>query len=389
MSDIIVSAEAVFLPLRAAALERAERIDPKRYASTRNFLHGDATRLSPYITHGLVSIPELIARISARCALGWDDKLAFEFGWREYFHHVWSRLGDSMWSEQHPPPAQSYADRVPDDIRSASTGVAIIDHQVRELYRTGYLHNHARMWIASYVVHIRKVSWQAGARWMYGHLLDGCLASNTLSWQWVAGTWTGKPYLFNADNVARYAHGEPGADCSGSVIDTTYELLDTLARSPRAADPVTRSGMVPTIEPDVLDTPPSQSRGSPHEIAPDAAWLMHPWSLHVPDDRVAVGVINTDFHRRYPWSLQRWQFVMRAMNSRCPTVLVGTTEALTAALAGRQWSAVDTLNPGYVDLVTRVAPNALAAPRAFGNPTMLKRSFTSFWNHVRRERFPR
>ena len=103
---------------------------------------------------------------------------------------------------------------------------------MRGLYATGMLHNHARMWLASYVVHVRKVHWRAGADWLYGHLLDGDLASNHLSWQWVAGTGSAKPYLFNAENVARFA---PAAWHSpGSVIDTSYEALDAWARSPAA-----------------------------------------------------------------------------------------------------------------------------------------------------------
>jgi len=80
----------------------------------------------------------------------------------------------------------------------------VIDRAVHQLYTTGYLHNHARMWLASYIVHLRKVHWRVGADWMVGYLLDGDLASNHLSWQWVAATFSNKPYLFNAENVARY-----------------------------------------------------------------------------------------------------------------------------------------------------------------------------------------
>jgi deoxyribodipyrimidine photo-lyase len=397
MSVAVVPDPIVFLPGRGEALDRADRVDPARYALTRNYLNGDATRLSPYVTHGVITVPELIARIHARSALGWDDKLAFEFGWREYFHHVWARLGEDIWCEPHPPPSrdeQGYAHDVPDDIRTATTGVAIIDQQVRDLYRTGYLHNHARMWIASYVVHIRKVSWAAGARWMYAHLLDGDIASNTLSWQWVAGTWTGKPYLFNADNVARYARGAPGTDCSGSVIDTTYEALDAMARSSKsvASRSAAPRNAQAAAEPELMCAPPAPPGGSPSQIAPNAVWVMHPWSLHLPDDRAAVGVINTDFHARYPWSPLRWQFVMPVMQSRCQTVLVGSTDQLAAALCkplgAQPWAAINTLNPGYIDLLARVAPNALMAPRAYANPTLLKRSFTSFWNSVRRDEFP-
>ncbi len=374
-----------FRPTRAAALARAAAIEPARYARTRNFLSGEVTRLSPYITHGLISIPELLESIHARRALTRDDKLAFEFGWREYFHHVWQQLGEQIWREPHAPPASRYADVLPDDIRTASTGVAIIDQQVRELYRAGYLHNHARMWIASYVVHIRKVNWQAGARWMYSHLLDGDLASNTLSWQWVAGTWTGKPYLFNADNVARYA---PGVDCSGSMIDATYEMLDAMARSDKAAAASKPLFDEPIVEPERFSAPPAPHPAIANEATPEPAWLMHPWSLHLPDARAAIGIVNTDFHALYPWSSMRWDFVMEAMKSRCANVLIGSTDELATMLAGKQLEAITTLNSFYTELIQRVVPNAQPAPRAFASPTMLKRSFTSFWNQASREKFP-
>ena len=374
-----------FVSTRAEALARAASVDPARYARTRNFLSGDVSRLSPHITHGLISVPELLGLIHLRHVLSWDDKLAFEFGWREYFHHVWERLGDGIWREQHAPPASRYADVLPEDIRTASTGVAIIDQQVRELYATGYLHNHARMWIASYVVHIRKISWQSGAKWMYSHLLDGDLAANTLSWQWVAGTWTGKPYLFNAENVARYA---PGVDCSGSAIDTSYETLDAIARSDNAAVASKPLLTDPVAEPERFAAPPAEWANAASNAAQEPEWLMHPWSLHLSDARAAIGIINTDFHALYPWSLMRWQFVMTAMQERCGHVIVGSTDELTAMLTGKQMAAISTLNPFYNALLARVAPNAQPAPRAFANPTMLKRSFTSFWNQVRRESFP-
>jgi deoxyribodipyrimidine photo-lyase len=374
-----------FLFTRDEALARAANIDPGRYARTRNFLSGDVTRLSAFITHGMLTIPELLARVHSRHLLSWQDKLVFEFGWREYFHHAWSRLGNDIWREQHAPPASAYADAVPADIRSASTGIAIIDQQITELYATGYLHNHARMWIASYLVHIRKVSWQAGARWMYAHLLDGDLASNTLSWQWVAGTWTGKPYLFNAENVARYA---PNVDCSGTVIDTTYEALDAMARSSKSFAALSPNGLGAVIEPAVLTAPPPELVKPSHDSVDVAAWLMHPWSLNLPDDRPAIGVINTDFHALYPWSLMRWQCVMAAMYERCTHILVGTSDELATQLCRTQLSTIKTLNPFYDALIEQVAPDVAPAPRAFANPSMLKRSFTSFWNNVSREKFP-
>jgi deoxyribodipyrimidine photo-lyase len=175
-------------PTRAAALARAQRIRPDAYARTRNHLDGAVTGLSPYLTHGVLTLPELLAQVLERHALPVQHKLVFELGWREYFRHVWRHVGDGILESLHPGPLPEgcYAPEVHADIRSASTGVPVIDQAVRTLYATGTLHNHARMWLASYVVHVRRVHWRAGADWLVAHLLDGDLASNHLSWQWPA-----------------------------------------------------------------------------------------------------------------------------------------------------------------------------------------------------------
>ncbi len=194
-------------PSREAALARIANVQPAAYARTRNHLEGAVTGLSPYLTHGLVTPREVLAGVLAREPLRVDHKLVYELGWREFFRHAWSHAKDGILESLHPGPLPdtAYQATLPADIREACTGVPAIDLAVRPLYATGTLHNHARMWLASYVVHLRRVHWRAGADWMVAHLLDGDLGSNHLSWQWVAGTGSHKPYLFNADNVARFA----------------------------------------------------------------------------------------------------------------------------------------------------------------------------------------
>ncbi len=325
--------------------------------------------------------------LRAKHALSWQEKIVFELGWREYFHHAWERLGEDIWQQPHSPPASSYQQTLLEDIRTAQTGIAIIDQQIAQLYDTGYLHNHARMWIASYVVHMRKIDWRTGARWMYSHLLDGDLASNTLSWQWVAGTWTGKPYLFNAENVARYA---PGVDCCSTVIDASYEALDVIARSDKSVKFGSNILPAPTLEPTLYSafTEPylnAQMQSLPNE---KNLIVMHPWSLHLPLEGTAIGIINADFHRAYPWSIARWQFVDAAMRKRCAHIVYGNTNEITQLFKDKNIAAVQTLNPYYRELIERIAPDATLPPRAFANPKMLKRSFTSFWNHINKEAFP-
>ena len=141
-----------------------------------------------------MTLPQALAGVLQRVPLPVQHRLVYEFGWREYFHHVWSHRGEGIFSSLHEGvlPDAAYAPELPQDIRTGATGVPAIDMAVRTLYASGYLHNHARMWLASYVVHLRKVHWRAGADWLYGHLLDGDLASNHLSWQWVAATGSGR-----------------------------------------------------------------------------------------------------------------------------------------------------------------------------------------------------
>jgi deoxyribodipyrimidine photo-lyase len=229
----------------------------------------------------------VLAGVRERHAIDNQQKLVYELGWCEYFHHVWRHEGESFFEDLHAGrlPRAAYADALPADIRQARTGVPAIDAAVRELYTTGWLHNHARMWLASYVVHLRKVRWRAGAEWLYGHLLDGGLASKHLSWQWVAGTGSHKPCLFNAVSVERYAPSEWHS--GGTPVDASYEALDAIAHRPHA----------------VPGAAGAQVQGR-------VAGLVHRWSLGepqvgVPADALGIDSVDPAFHARWPWSAHR------------------------------------------------------------------------------------
>ena len=333
-----------FAPTRQAALERLSAVRPGDYARSRNAIEGAVTGLSPYITHGLISLTEVLAGVTAKHPLDVQHKFVFELGWREYFRHVWAFQGDNIFESLREGllPQASYSAQLPADIRQAASGVPVIDMAVRTLYATGYLHNHARMWLASYVVHVRKVDWRVAADWLYGHLLDGDLASNHLSWQWVAGTGSSKPYLFNADNVARYA---PALWHSpGTVIDQSYEGLDRLARQPmrRSHNEHAAPTQGALIEPPLLAEPPLDlgwTQPDAAAVAGREVWLVHPWRLgdlptSLPANTVVVGVFITDFHRAWPWSERRWRFVASRMAELATLRWQGDAAALSAALQG-------------------------------------------------------
>ncbi len=382
-----------FAPTLAAAHARIATVQPTIYARTRNQLDGAVSTLSPYITHGFVTLADVLAGVAARHALEVQNKFVYELGWREYFRHVWQHCGEGIFKSLHegPLPDAAYARELPDDIREGRTGVPAIDEGVRVLYATGTLHNHARMWLASYVVHVRKVHWRAGADWLYGHLLDGDLASNHLSWQWVAGTSSRKPYLFNADNVARYAPSTWHSP--GSVIDASYEALDHMAHEPvqhdrsEYRDVRDRSSV---LEPRVTAEPPDELGLT----APDAAviagkdvWLVHPWSLgDLPDALLpnthVIGVLVADFHRAWPWNERRWRFVGSRMAELTATRWYADAAIISAALKkARSVSSID--EPHLARWLTGMAE---CVPAAVLFPAVEQRcdSFSQWWTHVSR-----
>jgi deoxyribodipyrimidine photo-lyase len=218
---------------RAAALERLAAIDPVAYARSRNHVGGAVTRLSPWLRHGVLSLTEVRDAAVRRVSRPEDaEKLITELGWRDYWRQVQAALGTRIRHDIEPPAASPRKavplDHVPDDVLDASTGMPCIDSFVRRLHDGGWLHNHERMWLASWLVHVRGVHWLAGADWFLSHLVDGDPASNHLSWQWVAGTFSAKPYLFNRENLERYTDGVHCRGClhfGSCAVEGSYEDL--------------------------------------------------------------------------------------------------------------------------------------------------------------------
>lgn len=381
-----------FPPYREAALARLEAVRPAEYVRSRNALDGAVTRLSPYLSHGVLTLPEAHEAIAARHRLDPKHKLVYEFGWREFFHHVWWHRGAGIFQSLHtgPLPDDAYAHELPLDIREGRTGVPVIDRAVAELYACGYLHNHVRMWLASYVVHMRKVHWRAGADWLYAHLLDGDLASNHLSWQWVAGTASRKPYLFNADNVAKYSPLDWHSP--GTTIDRSYEALDRVARSAEAIAAADNNITAPQVtEPALLDRPPEIFGFT----APDAAavagcevWLVHPWALRLPPADLAAGtqvvaIGLAEWHTARPWSPARWDFVGTQQAALAEHRWFGNIEALRRALAGaRSVRAVD--DPHISDGLRKLRSDIVLhpVPRLFVPVAEVCGSFSQWWSRT-------
>lgn len=203
-----------FPATRAEAWARWHRFlsDAPQYAQRRSFVrpgHPFVTRLSGAIRHRLVLERELIESLLATHAFATVDKLVQELCWRAYWK-AWLQRRPNVWRDwvESVPRRRAALDatarRRLARLEAGDSGVAIMDAFARELVDTGYLHNHARMWFASFWVHVEELPWELGAEFFLRHLLDGDAASNTLSWRWIAGWHTaGKRYFVRRSNLER------------------------------------------------------------------------------------------------------------------------------------------------------------------------------------------
>lgn len=81
-----------------------------------------------------------------------------------------------------------------------------------------------RMYVASICCNIANSHWLEPAKWMYSHLLDGDLASNQLSWQWIAGAVSSKKYFANQDNINNFFKGSQ----KNTFLDIDYDSFGEL-----------------------------------------------------------------------------------------------------------------------------------------------------------------
>jgi deoxyribodipyrimidine photo-lyase len=235
---------------RLEALKRLNTLDIEAYSRNRNFLNGSVSKLSPYFRHGCITLKEASDNVRSRFGIG-AEKFVQELAWRDYWRRVWYHFGNGIFSDMEDPKVALGDKLMPDFIRQGITGLPCMDGVVRDLLHDGYVHNHARMWFAAYVVHWLKADWREAADWFENHLLDGDKASNHLSWQWVASLFSSKPYYFNKENLSRFTGEKYCATCKVSCpFDASYETLnEKLFANNNPAKAKARSVMMPERAP--------------------------------------------------------------------------------------------------------------------------------------------
>jgi len=170
--------------------------DLQDYREGRNFPNKpNVSRLSPYLHFGQISPNIAWHRASEAGAFVTNeqslDTFLSELGWREFssylLYHFPKLPTDNLQSRFDLFP---WAENTDADLKAwqrGNTGYPLVDAGMRELYNTGYMHNRVRMVVGSFLVKNLLVHWHHGERWFWDCLVDADLASNSASWQWIAG----------------------------------------------------------------------------------------------------------------------------------------------------------------------------------------------------------
>ncbi|WKK67176.1 FAD-binding domain-containing protein [Lutimonas zeaxanthinifaciens] len=302
--------------------DRILQIDPVAYASTRNYKNGKITKLSPYISRGVISTRFVFDQIM-NLGLPWNkiEKLVQELAWRDYWQQVWKARGNDINKDLKRKQESAEHFELPVSIMEGTTGIEAIDKAVSDFYDTGYMHNHMRMYVAALACNVGRSHWLNPARWMYYNLLDGDWASNALSWQWVAGSNANKKYYANQDNINRYF----STDQKGTFLDISYDKFDELdipeeLSKTQRFEGATDLSNLPELKASSIDKNRKTLLYNYYNLDPN-------W--HQDEDYQRVLLMEPSFFRQYPVSRKCIEFSLQlAENIEGVNVYVGEFEEL-------------------------------------------------------------
>ncbi len=174
-----------------------------RYAKERDVPAAEVTSgLAPHLRFGEIS-PNQVWH-AARDSGADVTTFLSEVGWREFAWHTLFHAPDLAernfdprfdrfpWAEADPDTVQRW--------QQGRTGVPLVDAGMRELWRSGTMHNRVRMVVASFLVKNLLIDWRVGEQWFWDTLVDADAAANPFNWQWVAGSGTDAAPYFRVFN---------------------------------------------------------------------------------------------------------------------------------------------------------------------------------------------
>ncbi|MDQ0663688.1 deoxyribodipyrimidine photo-lyase [Arthrobacter ulcerisalmonis] len=190
---------ATWTPGEEGALHRLEEFldgPAEEYGTGRNLPGIEGTsRLSPHLRFGEVSPFRVWREIRSRFPQKVPADVGIfrsELGWREF---CWQLLYNNpeLATRNYRPEFDRFAWQQPgrDELaawQQGRTGYPLVDAGMRQLWRTGWMHNRVRMAAASFLVKNLLADWRIGEEWFWDTLVDADAASNPANWQWVAGS---------------------------------------------------------------------------------------------------------------------------------------------------------------------------------------------------------
>lgn len=152
------------------------------------------SRLSPHLAHGEITPFQIWHALKSPglARKGQDvEKFRREIGWREFSYHLLFN-NPKLATRNYNASFDGFAwQNRADDLKAwqeGRTGYPIVDAGMRQLWKTGWMHNRVRMITASFLIKHLRVDWRKGEAWFWDTLVDADPASNAASWQWVAGS---------------------------------------------------------------------------------------------------------------------------------------------------------------------------------------------------------
>jgi deoxyribodipyrimidine photo-lyase len=184
--------EKTWTPGEAGAQARFARFKKRALMEYREARERPAVRgtsgLSPHLHFGEMGPRQLWHALGAK---GRGSTFLREIIWREFAYHLLYHFPDTTKRPLRPEFERFAWRKNARHLRAwqrGRTGVPLVDAGMRELWATGVMHNRVRMIAGSFLVKNLLQPWQEGARWFWDTLIDADLASNTLNWQWIAGS---------------------------------------------------------------------------------------------------------------------------------------------------------------------------------------------------------
>ena len=151
------------------------------------------SKLSPYLHFGEISPERIFEEIKKKKIIKNKSKKKFlaEIGWREFSYYLlyhFKNLDTENFQKKFDKFPWLFDKNLFTRWKKGQTGFPIVDAGMRQLWETGYIHNRVRMIVASFLVKNLQIHWHYGRDWFWECLVDADLASNSASWQWVAGS---------------------------------------------------------------------------------------------------------------------------------------------------------------------------------------------------------